>query len=442
MPSIEAMLITLAGRSALAALRAAAVQRLGQEERRLQVQVDDLVPALLGKRVEGLAPGGAGVVDQDVERLLALRDTPRPAPATPSSVETSAGSDTQVPSVDSSRAVASQAVGLARRDVDARALREEARGDHAADAARAAGDERGAARRARRGRSWSILRLRGRARRNGGAGSSVHPLIRPSWARPLLRNRSSATHPTPPRADTTRRARLGTEVAADALDRAARPERGQRRARRRRSSRGLATDRHRRSRRRRAAVARSASSRREALGALVRALPRPAAARASCSARPTCARRRPARSSRAPDAGAPTTRDAACVDERLREKEFGILDRLTQLGIRAQVSRAGRAARARRQVLFPPAGRRELVRRDPAPAQRARHADARVPRRARAGRRPPGDRQLPALPARAPRRGSRSSPSTALATCRTAASRRTRFDRARRPARQARACSS
>ena len=78
-------------------------------------------------------------------------------------------------------------------------------------------------------------------------------------------------------------------------------------------------------------------------------------------------------------------------DERLREKEFGILDRLTKLGIRAEVSRARRAARARRQVLFPPARRRELVRRDPAPAQRARHDHARVPGRARADRRPPGD---------------------------------------------------
>ena len=35
---------------------------------------------------------------------------------------------------------------------------------------------------------------------------------------------------------------------------------------------------------------------------------------------------------------------------------------------------------ARRQVLFPAARRRELVRRDPAPAQLPRHADARAPR--------------------------------------------------------------
>ena len=58
-------------------------ERLGQEERRLQVQVDDLVPALLGKAVEVLAPGRAGVVDQDVERRLVLARRRRRAPARP-----------------------------------------------------------------------------------------------------------------------------------------------------------------------------------------------------------------------------------------------------------------------------------------------------------------------------------------------------------------------
>ena len=48
------------------------------------------------------------------------------------------------------------------------------------------------------------------------------------------------------------------------------------------------------------------------------------------------------------------------------------------LGIRAEVSRAERATPACRQVLLPPAGRRELVRRDPAPAQLARDDDARI----------------------------------------------------------------
>jgi hypothetical protein len=46
---------------------------------------------------------------------------------------------------DSSAAVCIAGRGLAGRDVDLGALVQEAGGDHAADAARAAGDERGAA---------------------------------------------------------------------------------------------------------------------------------------------------------------------------------------------------------------------------------------------------------------------------------------------------------
>ncbi len=119
-------------------------QRLRQEEGRLQVQVDHLVPAAFRKFVERRAPGGAGVVDQDVERALVL----------------GVGLDQRLRAVER-RHVGRQrdAVaegrqllgglvagrGLARRDVDARALRQEAFGDHAADAARAAGDERAAA---------------------------------------------------------------------------------------------------------------------------------------------------------------------------------------------------------------------------------------------------------------------------------------------------------
>src|SRR5690606_5984567 len=59
----------------------------------------------------------------------------------------------------------------------------------------------------------------------------------------------------------------------------------------------------------------------------------------------------------------------------------------------------GGAARQRRQVLLQAAGRRELVRRHPAPAQRAGGPAARLRWRARADRRPPGDRELLPLPA-------------------------------------------
>ena len=98
-----------------------------------------------------------------------------------------------------------------------------------------------------------------------------------------------------------------------------------------------------------------------------------------CCARPTCAPATPPscilRHGR--------LEAAACalrIDERLREKEFGILDRLTKHGIAPQVPRAERAARPRRQVLLPPARRRELVRRHPAPAQPAGDDHARVRR--------------------------------------------------------------
>src|SRR5699024_2857524 len=39
----------------------------GEEEGRLDVEVHDLVPAVLGELVEGRTPGRAGVVDEDVE---------------------------------------------------------------------------------------------------------------------------------------------------------------------------------------------------------------------------------------------------------------------------------------------------------------------------------------------------------------------------------------
>ena len=104
-------------------------------------------------------------------------------------------------------------------------------------------------------------------------------------------------------------------------------------------------------------------------------------------------------------AGIDRARVTCQADERLREKEFGLLDRLTKFGIKQKFPGARRAARARRQVLFPPARRRKLVRRHPEAAQHARHDHPRAPPRAPADRRPPGDRQLLPLPARAHGRG-------------------------------------
>ena len=74
MPSIEAMLMTLAGRSCARRRAQRLGQRLGQEEQRLDVEVHHLVPAAFREFVELRAPCGAGIVDEDVEFRLALDD--------------------------------------------------------------------------------------------------------------------------------------------------------------------------------------------------------------------------------------------------------------------------------------------------------------------------------------------------------------------------------
>ena len=78
----------------------------------------------------------------------------------------------------------------------------------------------------------------------------------------------------------------------------------------------------------------------EALGDWFAALAARRSGPRSSSARPTCARARPPTASSTRCTATTPARDdetIACVrDERLREKEFGILDRLTPLGIRAK----------------------------------------------------------------------------------------------------------
>ena len=101
--------MTLAGRRATPRLQQP-VQRLRQEERRLDVEVHDLVPAAFREFLERHAPGGAGVVDQDVELVLMLGESARRAPCSPSTVDTSCGSAMQFG--PSSAAVASQASAL------------------------------------------------------------------------------------------------------------------------------------------------------------------------------------------------------------------------------------------------------------------------------------------------------------------------------------------
>ncbi len=110
------------------------------------------------------------------------------------------------------------------------------------------------------------------------------------------------------------------------------------------------------------------------------------------------------------------------LDERLREREFGVFDGLTTVGIRAALSRRGRAPRQDGQILPPRAGRRELGRRHPAAAFGAQHDQPPLCRQARAGRLPPGRRAVHALHPRGTDRGARSSPSTSRPRSSTAAS--------------------
>ena len=74
MPSIEAMLITLAGCSALAAARSGACSALVRKNGVLTLRSITLSQPLSGNSSKSRAPGGAGIVDQDVELRFALGD--------------------------------------------------------------------------------------------------------------------------------------------------------------------------------------------------------------------------------------------------------------------------------------------------------------------------------------------------------------------------------
>ena len=186
----------------------------------------------------------------------------------------------------------------------------------------------------------------------------------------------------------------------------ARAEPGQCRARRRRRGR-RARDRHRHARRRRAPV-----------GARHRAGARPPAAgsrrcratsgpRSSCP-RPTSARKQTAeiickQGALAGGAGADDRRRAAA---RARVRDLRPADHPRHPRALPGGSRAPPPAR---QILSPAAGRRELGRRDPAPALDAQHDQPSLLRPARADRLPPGRGAVLPLHPRRARRGDRSS---------------------------------
>ena len=118
------------------------MQVLREEERRLDVEVHDLVPAGFGEFEIVDAPGRAGIVDENVELAFAARQflDQRLDPLDGGQV-----------SLNADHLVAQFGAGfldfidLARADIDAVDARgEEALDDHLADAAATAGDKRDA----------------------------------------------------------------------------------------------------------------------------------------------------------------------------------------------------------------------------------------------------------------------------------------------------------
>ena len=105
MASIEPMLITRAGSSAVPAASSCG-SSAGEEERRLHVEVEHLVPRVGGKVGERRAPRGARVVDE-MWSLLSRDAISAARSMHAASVARSAGRLTQVPSFESSAAISS-----------------------------------------------------------------------------------------------------------------------------------------------------------------------------------------------------------------------------------------------------------------------------------------------------------------------------------------------
>src|SRR5690606_35809273 len=116
-------------------------------EGRFDVDVHDLVPARLGEALEGFAPRGTGVVDEDVEAFLARLKLlgERAAAFDGRKIDGQADDLARIARLEIGDGFLDLRT-LARRDIDAcRAGGEIALDDHLADSARAAGDERDAA---------------------------------------------------------------------------------------------------------------------------------------------------------------------------------------------------------------------------------------------------------------------------------------------------------
>src|SRR5205823_8545524 len=114
--------------------------RPGQVERRLEVEVDDLVPAVGGELFQGGTPVGAGVVDQDVDALFETADLRGQPQALLLAGQVGGHRDHgAVLGELGGRGVAR--LGLARADVDRGAGLEQAARHHHGDPAGGAGDD-------------------------------------------------------------------------------------------------------------------------------------------------------------------------------------------------------------------------------------------------------------------------------------------------------------
>jgi hypothetical protein len=115
-------------------------ERPGEIERRLEVEVDDLVPGATGKVRQGRAPGGAGIVDQDVDSILGPADLGgQPDAFLLAGQVGREGYHAAVRGELGDRGL--PRLGLARADVDRRSGLQQAARHHQADPAGSPGDD-------------------------------------------------------------------------------------------------------------------------------------------------------------------------------------------------------------------------------------------------------------------------------------------------------------
>ena len=115
-------------------------ERLGEEEDSFDVDVESAVVTVFGEFVEGFAPGGAGVIDEDIDGVFIGFDFV--GEMFPAFFDREIGGHGNA-LTDFGKFCGNRVadVGFAGGDVDLRAVLHVARGDHESDAARPASDD-------------------------------------------------------------------------------------------------------------------------------------------------------------------------------------------------------------------------------------------------------------------------------------------------------------